>query len=422
MGITFFPPGIPQEDAVWRDAFGRWRVSTPTTLFDSKMNVDDQDQLWTTYDSTSGAGDLTETYNTNQSSVTLDYTPGGGPSPGTIHRQTRMRFPYQPGKSTLTMITFVLKPEAGSTGVQRRIGLFDDKNGLFLEDDAGTVKFVRRTYTSGSAVDNETAQSSWDDPMDGTGASGITLDFTKTQILFIDFEWLGVGSVRFGFVVDGKLYVAHQLNHANSLALVYMSSPNLPVRFELVTTASSSAATMKAICATVMSEAGLQPLGHGGYLSTAGTHLDLATENTLYLVMGIRLKSDHLGAYVQLTDVSIQEQTGTKLFEWVLVFNPTYSSAPTWSAPGTMTTHTAVQTCLGNGTITISGGDAITGGFLSSGIRGGAGGSALESLRRLGEEVVSYAYQPETIALGVRPVGGSTNIDIEASLTWNELE
>jgi hypothetical protein len=53
------------------------------------------------------------------------------------------------------------------------------------------------------------------DKLDGTGASGLTLDLTKPQILWIDFEWLGVGNVRCGFIINGQYIVCHTYQTAN---------------------------------------------------------------------------------------------------------------------------------------------------------------------------------------------------------------
>jgi hypothetical protein len=56
-------------------------------------------------------------------------------------------------------------------------------------------------------------QTNWNiDKLDGTGISGITLDISKAQILWMDIEWLGLGTVRIGFVINGNLFtVIHSI-------------------------------------------------------------------------------------------------------------------------------------------------------------------------------------------------------------------
>ena len=69
--------------------------------------------------------------------------------------------------------------------------------------------------------------------MDGTGTSGYNIDFTKSQLYVIDFEWLSVGRIRFGFYIFGKIYYCHQISNFNELDEPYMKTANLPIRYEI---------------------------------------------------------------------------------------------------------------------------------------------------------------------------------------------
>jgi hypothetical protein len=123
----------------------------------------------------------------------------------------------------LILNTFVFNE--AKTGLRQRVGYFGANNGIFLEQDGTTVNLVKRSYISGSVVDTKVAQASWNgDKLNGTGDSGLTLDLTKSQIFWIDVEWLGVGSVRCGFIINGEYYVAHTFHHANVLDSVYMTT------------------------------------------------------------------------------------------------------------------------------------------------------------------------------------------------------
>jgi hypothetical protein len=82
------------------DAFGRLRVSSPYTLFDSQSRYA-SDNSFDTSTATGG----TATFNTNQSSTSLAVTTTNGSS---AVRQTYRYFPYQPGKSLLILATFVM--------------------------------------------------------------------------------------------------------------------------------------------------------------------------------------------------------------------------------------------------------------------------------------------------------------------------
>jgi len=335
---------------------------------------------------------------------------------GTRVRQTFMRFNYQPGKSQLIMITGVLG--AGGTGLTQCLGYFDEDNGLFFCCDEGVLNVVRRTSVTGSPVDTSVAQSAWNlDKMDGTGASGITLDFTKTQIFIIDFEWLGVGRVRMGLVHNGHIIYCHESLNSNNLDEVYMSTPNLPLRYEISNDGTGAADSLKQICGTVISEGGSQELGILRYKSTAGTHIDADTENIVYAIMGIRLKSTHLDAAVKIKRLAVQIQTGSENGEWTLLFNPTVASTFTYSDE----TSSAVQIATGATANTVTGGTAMDGGFAQSSTGGGGSGGATEVVENailLGSKIDGT---PDEFVLCWRPIGATAAHDIEGSMHWREF-
>ena len=196
MTISVYPPyGTTINNAVYTqfggstvDAFGRLRVTSPYTLFDSQSRFSADPQY--SYVTATGG---TTTYNTNKSSVDLSVTTTSG---STVLAQSFRVFPYQPGKGLLTLQTFSMS--AAKTNLVQRVGYYSAYNGVYLEQGPNGVTFVIRTYTGGSVNNTRyVAQSSWNgDKLNGTGPSGVTLDLTKTQILWFDFEWLGVGNAR----------------------------------------------------------------------------------------------------------------------------------------------------------------------------------------------------------------------------------
>ena len=235
------------------DAFGRSRVSTPTIQFDSKQLFDNRSIFW----ATSTATGATTTYSSNRASTTLNATATAG---STAIRQTKRRFNYSAGRSLQIMETFVMG--ATPAGMTKRVGYYDGYNGIYFENSGGTLNIVIRSNVTGTPTNTVIPQSSWNvDKLDGTGSSGITLDTTKVQLLVIDFEWLGTGRVRIGFDIDGKIRYAHQFLNANNLTSVYMSSPNLPCRYEITNVSSASASTLEHICTSVISEGSIQPEG-----------------------------------------------------------------------------------------------------------------------------------------------------------------
>ena len=404
------PTLITAADSPSLDAFGRWRVSNPETIFESKQLFDNAPLFWD--DSQESGGSTTSSHSTDEAATTMGVALN---TAGVRTRQTFERFNYQPGKSHLILLTGVLDLSGGGSGITRAIGYFDDNNGLFFEDDEGTVKVVRRTKVTGSVVNSKVAQSSWNlDVMDGSGPSGVTIDWTKTQIFMIDFEWLSVGRVRFGLVLNGLPVYVHELNNANLLNVPYMSTPNLPLRYRIENDSSGAASTLLHICATVTSEGGAHNLGILRYKSTGGTHVDCATENIIYAIVGLRLKSAAIAATVKLVSADLAEHAGTKNVEWILKWNPTVAGTFTYANE----TNSVVQTATGASGNTVTGGIEISGGFFSTDKRGGSVGIDPEDALTLGASIDGTV---DEIVLCVRPIGGSSAIDIEGALTWREI-
>jgi hypothetical protein len=307
------------------DAFGRLRVSNPFTLFDSSHRFADNG-LWSTGTATGG----TATFNADQGLVDLDVTAASGSE---VVRETTKVFSYQPGKSLLVLSTFVMS--IAKANLRQRVGYYGANNGYYLEQNGTTVSFVERSFVTGAVVNTPVAQASWNvDPMDGSGPSGITLDLTKAQILFMDLEWLGVGTVRIGFVINGNFYVCHKFHHANFITSTYITTASLPLRYEITNTgATSGASTLKQICSTVISEGGYELRGAQQAVGTPiTTPKTLTTAGTFYPIVSIRLKSARLDGIAVATALSAIGNTAAN-FNWQVVASGT-TTGGTWVSAG----------------------------------------------------------------------------------------
>ena len=311
------------------DAFARVRVSSPITLFDGKNlygnRALDYDEAFT------GSGSAADVANAPLRRLTVT-----GNAADSAIRQTKRYFAYQAGKSHQVLVTFILG--AAVANVRRRVGYFDGNNGVFLQQTSAGNSLVLRSSTSGSPSDIPVAQSSWNvDPMDGTGPSGRILDLSKSQILYIDLEWLGVGRVRCGFLIDGKLYYVHSFYTANVTPSVYTATAALPVRWEIANTAASAGATLNCNCASVASEGGNE---YPGILT--GIDRDISLRNftvgegtTLRPLLGIRANAANTRMTVYPESIEVLCTTNsTAGFKWVLLLNPTITggAAANWTA------------------------------------------------------------------------------------------
>jgi hypothetical protein len=332
------------------DAFGRVRTSTPFTLFDSSHRFADNN-LWSTATATGG----TATFNSAQGLIDLAVTAASGSE---VLRETTKVFPYQPGKSLLVLTTFVMS--AAKTNLRQRVGYYGANNGYYLELNNTTVSFVERSFVTGAVVNTPVAQASWNvDKMDGSGPSGITLDLTKSQILFMDLEWLGVGTVRIGFVVNGNFYVCHKFHHANIIATTYITTASLPLRYEITNTgATSGASTLKQICSTVLSEGGYQLSGLQQAVGIpVTTPRTLAVAGTFYPIVSLRLKTspDRLDGIVICTAISIMATTSGN-YNWQVIASG-ITSGGSWlpAAGGSSVDYNITGTSFASGRILASG-------------------------------------------------------------------
>lgn len=332
MAITVYPPyGSSSTNPNYVayggntvDAFGRLRISQPYTLFDSQARYAADTAF--SY-STSGTG-ATTTWQTNKSSVNL--YPGTSSS-GSAVAQSFRSFPYQPGKSLLTLQTFTLA--AQQTGLTQRVGFFNTSNGIYLEQtgtDLATGVSLNIRSASGSG-NQQALKNAWNvDKFDGTGPSGVTIDFTKTQIFFIDMEWLGVGSVRCGFVVNSVMYTAHIFNNANVQSYVYMTTAILPLRFEITTTSiPTGTPVLQQICSSVISEGGYEQSSQV-YNARRTTSISGITSTFVPLV-SIRLNSSYLGAVVIPSSI-VGFPVANGNYEFALVKNATGLTGATYAA------------------------------------------------------------------------------------------
>jgi len=401
-------PGVQQvafgNDA-YSDAFGRLRVSNPTSIFDSSFQYDLSPLLWVS--KLTSLGTVTHLPNVASTRLTVPVTNGAA-----AVYQTRHYHRYQPGKSQRIEMTQVFG--AAVANVDRRAGYFDAANGIFLEQHGTTdLAFVRRTSASGSLVDNRVVKASWNiDPFDGSGPSGIILDITKAMILMIDLQWLAMGRVRVGFNIDGQVYYAHEFLTANVLSTVYMSTANLPVRWEIANTALSAGATFDVTCVSVVSEGGFEI--DKGYDMGAASAADISVNATLLPIIAIRPIATFNGlvnrGLIQAVDFSGLAGANPTLFQ--VVYGGVLT-AGAWSAPN------ASSIAEVNTTATV-----ITGGIVIASFYVNGGGANRQSASR--DFVTHYPLtldvdgaNPLNLALCAISVGGATNT--RGAINWREV-
>jgi hypothetical protein len=389
------------------DAFGRLRVSQPFTLFDSSHRFRDNN-LW----ATSNTSNTTIVFSENEGLVNLNVDTTANSE---IIRETTKVFSYQPGKSLLIFTTFVFAP--AKTNLRQRVGYFGANNGMYLEQTDTTVNFVERSYVTGIMSETRVSQSQWNvDKMDGLGPSGKILDASKAQILWMDIEWLGLGTVRMGFVIDGEFVLCHRFNHANFITSTYITTASLPLRYEIKNTGvTASSSVMKQICSSVISEGGYELNGlQQSVVTPVSSPIDLPVVDTYYNLISIRLKSTRLDAIVIMSALSLLGITNNAIYNWQVRASAT-TTGGSWTSAGV---DSAVEYKIDSATVT--GGRVLASGFTTSTTQSSIPVDILkEALFKFQLERNGLSGTPYELTLCCAT--NTAGADIYAALDWEEI-
>jgi hypothetical protein len=397
------------------DAFGRLRTSSPLTLFDSSHRFADNN-LWSTLTGGTTTTSASAQFNQNQGLVELKVDALSGSK---VYRETTKVFAYQPGKSLQIMSTFTFNQ--AKTNLRQRVGYFGVDNGIYLELDDSTLYMVERSITSGSLSSNRIPQSQWNvDRLDGSGPSGIVLDITKAQILFADIEWLGLGTVRTGFVINGQFVPCHYFHHANLIDTTYITTGSLPLRYEIENKAATSGPSkLKQVCSTVISEGGYELRGLQQAVSIPiDTPRTFAAANTYYPIVSIKLRSspNKLDAIVILTALSILGVGDNKVYNWRIVASGT-TTGGSWLSAGA---DSSVEYNISGASF--AGGRVLASGYISSNNQSSPGVDILkEALFKFQLERNFFTSTPYELTLVAGANSSSGTTGIYASMDWEEI-
>lgn len=400
------------------DAFGKLRVTNPYTLLDIKFpsettaNPEFLNNNMLITSKSSGLG--TATYGSSKSVLSSSGI-------GSYINQSRKYCIYQPGKSLLFLGSGIIDASVSSSDYYAQIGYYDTNNGLFFKKTQNGLYVVLRNNT----IDTEISQTNWNiDSLDGTGTSGYTLDFTKNQLFVIDFEWLSVGRIRFGFYIFGQIYYCHQITNLNELTDPYMLNPNLPIRYEL-NVADSGSASLTQICSSVISEGGYNPIGRPFSISNGTTAISTSGETAILALRGnsASTSSPNNNYYHQNIVPSLIGVFGTSkpdfIFRVRLYLAPNSPSVNTWNSvdPNSITEY-----ALGGTNITNITDIANPNIVVDSSYAEGKGGTVFQSLDGIFSNLIQITSNIDNVSdvfvLTAEPL--SSNAQIYATINWNE--
>ncbi len=408
-------------DDGYHDAFGKLRVANPYTLLDIKFPSDttatpeylSNDMLICT-DST----DASATFGSSKCVMTTST------NSGYYITQSRKYCIYQPGKSLLFLASGIIDDSTNTGTYTARIGYFDDNNGLFFENSSETINVVLRNNSSDTSI----AQTDWNiDKFDGTGISGLTIEFQNSQLFVIDFEWLSVGRIRFGFYLFGRIYYCHQITNINSLTAPYMLTPNLPIRHEIRLTSGNVSLTQ--ICSSVISEGGYNPIGRPFSISNNIAAINATTTETPILALRGNLASasssnnQYYHQNIVPSSISVFGSSNPDfIFRIRLYLSPNSPDVTTWTAVNNNSvSQYAVGGGEGDGNITDITNPNI---LVDSSYANGKGSVAFQNLDSIFSNLIQITSDIANISdvflITAQTLSGNANI--YASINWNEAD
>lgn len=424
--MTFlFDDAIRYDDSANLTAFGRLRTADARLLgeyrymYGSGVSTEMNDLL-------AGGGTLTADQPRNC------YLGAVGTANGDrVVRQTKQYHPYIAGTSNIGMITFTMNPPKAN--LTQKVGMYDDLNGVFFRMNGTTAEFVIRK----NGVDNEVVpQSQWNiDRLDGTlsefNQSGVRADFSKSQILVMDYQWLGVGRVRVGFVHGDEIIVCHHFHHANLITEVYMNQPSLPVRWEIKNTGvTASPSQLMMICAAVYCEGANDETGFSRSISTDGTSISLTAANSSngYGVLAFRLKNTLVGkpnhALARLKTWSIFANQDCQ-YKVVILPSKSYLGNPniTWNTvPGYGWCEYIKDFSLASNWSATNEFSCIIDGFASGGTGSNSGQNSIHQLDNRSNSIYQNYDATDSQIMAIIGYRLSQDSVIKAQMSWIEIK
>jgi len=299
----------------------RLKVAPFQTVFFNTFQYGKETDVWD--ERIVGVG--TATFNANASNIVMQV---GSTAGSKVIRQTKNVMRYIPGRGTT--LAFSIRLEQPQVGIRRRFGLFDDNNGIFFEDNGGTYSYVVRSSVTGITTETRVYRDNWNgDKFDGNGYSGVTADSTKQQMISINYEWYGAGIVQFAWLMKNETVASHTFENSNTNPGVWCSTPFLPIRCEIENvTGVAGTHYLYQGSNSLIQEGEPEKLGTLESISNPITGTTMASANTFYPIISLRLKSNNLGAVMLLRSLQAATDDNTNVY-WELIENAT-NTGGTW--------------------------------------------------------------------------------------------
>lgn len=332
---------------------------------------------------------------------------------GTALLQTKREAKYRAGLGANYRFTSLFTTPVASC--DQLAGLADEtgssqpfKNGYmvgYLGTTFGAHRFVNDTVVTVALAD-------CDDPLDGTGASGMTIDTTKLNVFEIRFQYLGAGKIDFLVEDDstGKFVVFHTVLYANNNTVPSVYMPNLRGTFWVDNGGTTNSMILKTASCAYFVEGKTRPMltHQPDFSSGKREKTGLSSEIAIFT---IRNKSTYASKtnFIEMWLLGVTaavEASGNALTTVRLVKNATLGGTPSWADINTANSVAEVDTA----------GTTVTGGTeLFEEVISGQRGNVFEKL----QDWTIIVDPGDTLTIAASTSSGTATVD--AALLWKEL-
>ena len=221
-----------------------------------------------------------------------------------LHCESARPSPYVTGSEFVALFTAIW-PEGSASGTQLLAGIGNAENRLQIGyNGTGWGLYYLNGHT-GSPI--FIPQASLDDPLDGTGASGIVFDPTKINVWRISFGYLGAAGMELSILrQDATWQCVHLLERANLITSPIFSTPDANLRFSAIKS-SGNASEYTVRCAS-WSVGSIGPQTGGVVYHTTGALVASTGAGAEKAIVAIEQLRFHHGE-TQYRNASVREMT-----------------------------------------------------------------------------------------------------------------